>query len=45
MFGRKKKKEAQVKTGAPEKQSQLAVVKDAYRLVKKIHHLLYFGAF
>ena len=35
MFGRKKKKEAQVKTGAPEKQSQLAVVKDAYRLVKK----------
>ena len=35
MFGRKKKKEAQVKTGAPEKQSQKAVVKDAYRLVKK----------
>jgi hypothetical protein len=35
MFGRKKKKEAQVKNGAPEKQSQLAVVKDAYRLVKK----------
>jgi len=35
MFERKKKKEAQVKNGAPEKQSQLAVVKDAYRLVKK----------
>lgn len=35
MFGRKKKKEAQTKNGAPEKQSQLAVVKDAYRLVKK----------
>ena len=35
MFGRKKKKEAQAKTGAPEKQSQLAVVKDAYKLVKK----------
>ena len=35
MFGRKKKQEAQAKTGAPEKQSQLAVVKDAYRLVKK----------
>jgi hypothetical protein len=35
MFGRKKKIEAQAKTGAPEKQSQLAVVKDAYRLVKK----------
>lgn len=35
MFGRKKKKEAQAKNGAPEKQSQLAVVKDAYRLVKK----------
>jgi hypothetical protein len=35
MFGRKKKKETQAKTGAPEKQSQLAVVKDAYRLVKK----------
>jgi hypothetical protein len=35
MFGRKKKKEAQAKTGAPGKQSQLAVVKDAYRLVKK----------
>jgi hypothetical protein len=35
MFGRKKKKEDKAKTGAPEKQSQLAVVKDAYRLVKK----------
>ena len=35
MFGRKKKKEAQAKAGAPGKQSQLAVVKDAYRLVKK----------
>jgi hypothetical protein len=35
MFGRKKKKLAQAKTGAPEKQSQLAVVKDAYKLVKK----------
>ena len=35
MFGRKKKKEAQAKTGAPAKQSQLAVVKDAYKLVKK----------
>lgn len=35
MFGRKKKKEEQAKTGAAKKQSQLAVVKDAYRLVKK----------
>jgi len=38
MFGRKKKKEAAAaagKTDAPKKQSQLAVVKDAYRLVKK----------
>ena len=35
MFGRKKKQQAQSKTGTPEKQSQLAVVKDAYRLVKK----------
>ena len=35
MFGRKKKKQAQSKSGAPEKQSQLAVVKDAYKLVKK----------
>jgi hypothetical protein len=35
MFGRKKKKEAQAKTGTPAKQSQLAVVKDAYKLVKK----------
>ena len=36
MFGRKKKKEeAATKGGAPKKQSQLAVVKDAYRLVKK----------
>lgn len=35
MFGRRKKKEEQAKTGAAKKQSQLAVVKDAYRLVKK----------
>jgi hypothetical protein len=36
MFGRKKKKEeATAKGEAPKKQSQLAVVKDAYRLVKK----------
>lgn len=35
MFGRKKKKQAQSKSGAPEKQSQLAVVEDAYKLVKK----------
>ena len=36
MFGRKKKKEeAAVKSDAPKKQSQLAVVKDAYKLVKK----------
>jgi len=36
MFGRKKKKEeAAAKGDAPKKQSQLAVVKDAYRLVKK----------
>ena len=38
MFGRKKKKEAAATAGkadAPKKQSQLAVVKDAYRLVKK----------
>ena len=37
MFGRKKKKEAAAagKSDAPKKQSQLAVVKDAYRLVKK----------
>jgi len=36
MFGRKKKKEAVAgKADAPKKQSQLAVVKDAYRLVKK----------
>ena len=36
MFGRKKKKEAAAgKADAPKKQSQLAVVKDAYRLVKK----------
>lgn len=35
MFGRKKKKEAQVQSATPEKQSQLAVVKDAYRMVKK----------
>jgi hypothetical protein len=34
MFGRKKKKEvAAAKGDAPKKQSQLAVVKDAYRLV------------
>ena len=36
MFGRKKKKEESAAKGdAPKKQSQLAVVKDAYRLVKK----------
>ena len=36
MFGRKKKKEEVAAKGdAPKKQSQLAVVKDAYRLVKK----------
>ena len=36
MFGRKKKKEAGAAKGdAPKMQSQLAVVKDAYRLVKK----------
>jgi len=36
MFGRKKKKvEAPAKGDAPKKQSQLAVVKDAYKLVKK----------
>ena len=36
MFGRKKKNvEAPAKGDAPKKQSQLAVVKDAYRLVKK----------
>ena len=35
MFGRRKKKEEQAKTGTAKKQSQLAVVKDAYRLVKK----------
>ena len=36
MFGRKKKKEEGAAKGdAPKKQSQLAVVKDAYRLVKK----------
>ena len=36
MFGRKKKNvEAPAKGDAPKKQSQLAVVKDAYKLVKK----------
>ena len=36
MFGRKKKKEESAnKSTAPEKQSQLAVLKDAYKLVKK----------
>jgi hypothetical protein len=36
MFGRKKKNvEAPAKGNAPKKQSQLAVVKDAYKLVKK----------
>ena len=36
MFGRKKKKEeAATKGDAPKKQTQIAVVKDAYRLVKK----------
>jgi len=35
MFGRKKKtEEAPVKGAAPEKQSQLAVLKDAFKLVK-----------
>ena len=37
MFGRKKKAAAATteKNAAPEKQSQLAVLKDAYRLVRK----------
>ncbi len=36
MFGRKKNKdELANKSAAPKKQSQLAVVKDAYKLVKK----------
>jgi hypothetical protein len=36
MFGRKKKKEESTnKSAAPQKQSQLAVLKDAYKLVKK----------
>lgn len=36
MFGRKKKNvEAPAKGNAPKKQSQLAIVKDAYKLVKK----------
>jgi hypothetical protein len=35
MFGRKNKKEAKANAGDAKKQSQLAVVKDAYRLVKK----------
>ncbi len=35
MFGRKKKKEEQAKAGTAKKQSQMAVVKDAYKLVKK----------
>ena len=35
MFGRKKKnEEAPAKGAAPEKQSQLAVLKDAFKLVK-----------
>jgi hypothetical protein len=34
MFGRKKKKEESTnKSAAPQKQSQLAVLKDAYKLV------------
>ena len=40
MFGRKKKKEeAAAKGDAPKKQSQLSVVKDAYKLVKKVSPL------
>ena len=40
MFGRKKKKEeAAAKGDAPKKQSQLAVVKDAYKLVKRTPRL------
>jgi hypothetical protein len=37
MFGRKKKEAPATndKTAAPAKQSQLAVIKDAYKLVKK----------
>jgi hypothetical protein len=36
MFGRKKKAEQEsVKVGEPQKQSQLSVLKDAYKLVKK----------
>ena len=37
MFGRKKKEAAAAtdKNAAPKKQSQLAVVKDAFKLVKK----------
>ena len=35
MFGRKKKnEEAATKSAAPEKQSQLSVLKDAFKLVK-----------
>ena len=35
MFGRKKKEKELLKDGAPQKQSQLSVLKDAYKLVKK----------
>jgi len=46
MFGRKKKKdEAATKSAAPEKQSQLAVLKDAYKLVKKDSPLQLFGVY
>jgi len=34
MFGRKKKEKESLKDGAPQKQSQLSVLKDAYKLVK-----------
>jgi len=34
MFGRKKKEKELLKDGAPQKQSQLSVLKDAYKLVK-----------
>ena len=43
MFGRKKKKEAQAKTGAPEKQSQLAVVKDVFWCLLVFVLILTFG--
>ena len=34
MFGRKKKEKELLKDGAPQKQSQISVLKDAYKLVK-----------